>query len=523
MNKRRAILFGLLLFYIFLRGIGDHGLIDPVEGVNASISAHMAGVGNYFVPKIGEASAAESAMGSIWLSVLGLKLFGWSEFGARFFSALAGLGMVLVSAKSARPYEDDTVRKSWLSASVCAGTTMCFIVSQLAAAYSLYAFLTGLAMSGIMQSGRSKRSLITAHTAIGLAFISYGFEGLILPMLAVLIYCIISEDWELMEDFFTWPYGITITLLISCIYYVILVNANPGIIHFMRCQNHTYSFGGIYGIIIMLFAGFVPFHGFIARAFYEVFPREYPAKKSYDLFLVVWGSVFFISALVSGDILAVSACIPAISALSGRKIDVWLTQRSFKSLRYAVMMNIIIIVPVMYLLLPFVSHNFPMIEGAKLSLIPWGLAEGLFIFASWYYTKTRQPVKWARNVCASALICLMPLAGVFNLAAGMYSSREAGMKIRETARGNDVIIQYTVNHPSLYFYTLRNARIIDSELTSGVSERKFLSPRSLIDNSWGGKGRVFLMMPSELTPDPPLPPDVYQITEGEGLLLLSNQ
>ena len=117
----------------------------------------------------------------------------------------------------------------------------------------------------------------------------------------------------------------------------------------------------------------------------------------------------------------------------------------------------------------------------------------------------------------------MPLAGVFNLAAGMYSSREAGMKLRETARGNDVIIQYTVNHPSLYFYTLRNARIIDSELTSGVSERKFLSPRSLIDNSWGGKGRVFLMMPSELTPDPPLPPDVYQITEGEGLLLLSNQ
>ena len=33
----------LLLFYIFFRGIGTHGLIDPVEGINASVAVHMAG------------------------------------------------------------------------------------------------------------------------------------------------------------------------------------------------------------------------------------------------------------------------------------------------------------------------------------------------------------------------------------------------------------------------------------------------------------------------------------------------
>ncbi len=146
MRIKPAVLFSLLLIYLFFRGIGDHGLIDPLEGVNASVAAHML-AGNYFVPKIGEALTSGSTMGSWWLSALGLTIFGWSEFAVRFFSALAGLGMVWASAKSSRPYEDDPMRKSWLSASVCAGMTMCFIVSQLAASYSLYSFLMGLALS----------------------------------------------------------------------------------------------------------------------------------------------------------------------------------------------------------------------------------------------------------------------------------------------------------------------------------------------------------------------------------------
>ncbi|MBQ7267408.1 MAG: hypothetical protein IJR11_03465, partial [Synergistaceae bacterium] len=89
MRIKPAVLFGLLLVYIFFRGIGDHGLIDSVEGVNASVAAHMAGSGNYFVPKIGTALSSGSTMGSWWLSALGLKLFGWGEFAVRFFSALS--------------------------------------------------------------------------------------------------------------------------------------------------------------------------------------------------------------------------------------------------------------------------------------------------------------------------------------------------------------------------------------------------------------------------------------------------
>ena len=523
MSRKPAIFFGLLLFYIFFRGIGSHGLIDPVEGVNASVVAHMAAGGNYFVPKIGEALASGRSMGFWWLSVIAIKLIGWSEFAVRFFPALAGLIMVWASAKAARPYDDEPMRKSWLAASVCAGMTLCFIVSQIDSPHSLYACLMGIAMSGVILSSGNKRRLRMSHFAISFAFIAYGFEGLYLPLLAVLIYCVLSEDWELMRDFFTWPGGIIFTLIISGLYFVALVVTNPEIIHFMRCQNYTYTFGGIAGVAVLLFVSFVPFHGFILRAVYEVFPREYPAQKSCEFFMLVWACVFALSSLLTGDFLALGACVPAVAALLGRKIDSWLRQRSFYSMRYAVMFNTLIIFPVLFLFLPFTLHNFPVLQASMMSLIPWGLTEGLFLFASWYYTKTRQPVKWARNVSASVLICLMPLAGVFNLSAGLYSSHDAGIKLREIIRGNDIVLQYGVNHPSMYFYTLRNSRIISADLTPGIAERKFSAPESAIKTLWETKYRVFLLMPSDMKPDTPLPQNVFHITEGEGLLLLSNQ
>ena len=521
--RKPAVLFGLLLFYIFFRGIGSHGLIDPVEGINASISIHMAGGGNYFVPKIGESLASGRSMGFWWLSVIAINLAGWSEFTVRFFPALAGLLMVWASAKAARPYSDDSMRKSWLAACVCASMTLCFIVSQINSPHSLYACLMGIAMAGAVLSGENKRKLIMSHCAISFAFISYGFEGLFLPLLAVMIYCIISEDWEMMRDFFTWPGGIIITIIVSGLYFSALIITNPEIIHFMRCQNYTYTFGGLAGAMMLIFVSFVPFHGFILRAVYEIFPREYPAQKSYELFMFVWACVFAVSSLLTGDLLSMGACIPALSALLGRKIDSWLNQRSFHSMRYAVMFNILIIIPVLYCFLPFTLHNFPMLKASMMSLVPWGIAEAVFLFASWYYTKTRQPVKWARNVSASAIICLMPLAGIFNLSAGLYSSHDSGIRLRETLKRNDIILQYGVNHPSMYFYTLRNSWIISADLTPGVAERKFTAQVSAINNLWGGKNRVFLVMPSEMKPNPPLPQNVFHILEGNGLLLLSNQ
>ena len=523
MSRKPVYIFVALLFYLYFRGIGDHGLIDPVEGINASVSIHMYAAGNYFVPKIGESLTSGSTLGTWWLSALAVSIFGWGEFAVRFWSALSGLGMILAASMSAKSAGSESSRSSWLASSICAGMTLCFAVSQLASSHAVYSCLTALSMAGVVRSHDDKRWLILAHLSLSLAFIAHGFEGFLLPFVAVIVYSFLCDDYDLLKDFFTWPGGIIITVSLCGLYFVVLALVNPQVIHFMRCHTYSYSFGGFQGIIAFLFVSFVPFQGFIIRAVYEIFPREYPAQRSPELFMLVWALVFAVSSLLSGDILALCACVPALSALIGRKLDIWLGRKNLYSVRMSVMLNIIIIVPVLYILMPYVSRDLPVASAALMSLIPWILLTMLFLFASWYYTKTKQIEKWVRNVPAAALLCLMPLAGVFNLTAERYSVRDIGLALRDRIEGKDWVIQYGVNYPSVYFYTLRNSILIDAELSDGVAEKRFAASDAVINILWDRKERVFLIMPDDKHPDTPLPKNVFHIMETENTLLLSNQ
>ncbi len=523
LRNKPALIFGALLFYLYFRGIGDHGLIDPVEGINASAEIHMSASGNLFVPRIGNALLTGKTMLTWWLSALSLRLFGWGEFAVRFWSALSGLGMVWAVSKAAKP---QSRRASRLAAWVCASMTGCFVVSQIASSHALYSFFTSVTMAGAVRSQESRENrywLIPAHIASALAFMAHGASGLFLPCMAVIVYSVLCEDWEFLRNFFTWPAGIICSIIIAGFYMVILIIANPELVHFLRCMNHTYTFGGIVGICVYVFICFMPWAGFMTRAVFEVLPRTYPAGKSPELFLLVWACVFAFGAIASGDILSVSSCIPALSVLLGLKLDTWLGRKKLYSVRISVMISVLVLVPVLYILLPFTANTFPLVGASLMSLIPWGFLSGVFLFACWYYTRTKQITKWVRNVPASAILCLLPLAGVFNLTANVYSVQDIGRKLGNTIQGNESVIQYGVNYPSIYFYTFRNSYIIGAGLTPGLQEKALSADFRLIVQKWTSKERVYLIMPEDMPSDNPLPQNVSHILGENRILLLSNQ
>ena len=517
-RNKPALLFALLLFWLYFRGIGDHGLIDPVEGINASAEIHMSASGNYFVPRIGSSLLAGKTMLTWWLCAISLKIFGWGEFAVRFWSALAGLGMIWASAKAA-----ETSRSSRLAACICASFTGCFLVAQIASSHAIYSCLTAITMAGAVRSRKNIRWLILAHIASVLAFMAHGVSGLFLAWLAVIVYSLLSHDWEMLRNFFTWPGGMILTVILAGFYLVMLIIINPELVHFLRCMNHVYTLGGIAGACTFVFMCFAPWHGFIIRAVFEAFPKKYPADKSPELFLLIWAAAFALGAIASGDLLSVASCLPAISALLGRKLDVWLAKKKLYSVRISVMISVLLLVPVLYMVLPFTLRVFPVARASLMSLIPWELLAGLFLFAAWYYTRTRQITKWVRNVPGAALLCLLPLSGVLNLTAEVYSIRDIGKKLATIIEGNETVIQYGVNYPSIYFYTFRNSRIIDADLTPGLQEREAAADFGLIGRLWDGRERVFLIMPTNLQSDNPLPRNVMHILESEGMLLLSNQ
>jgi len=401
--------------------------------------------------------------------------------------------------------------------------TGCFIVSQIASSHALFAFFTSLALLGIIKSQDDEDWLMLSHVSIALAFIAHGPAGLFMPFIAVSIYCVLCNDMELFKNFFTWPFGILINIILSGLYIILLMVMNPQIIFFMFCHGHDYTFGGILGAIIFLFAGFAPFHGFLLQALIEIFPRRYPAEKSPEILMLVWALTFAGYAIFSADVLAISAAIPALSAILAIRLDFWLRGKMLP-VRYAVLINIFILVPAFFILLPLTTNYFPVIKNSLMSLVPYELTLALFIFATWYYTKTRQIEKWVRNVLAAALLCLMPAAGVFNLTANLYSVGEIGKKIRENVQGNDIVIQYGVNFPSIYFYTFRNSRLINSPLTPGVQEKNFIENVTFIADKWPRRDRIFLIVPADITSEAKIPnKSVAHLTDSNGILLLSNK
>ena len=205
------------------------------------------------------------------------------------------------------------------------------------------------------------------------------------------------------------------------------------------------------------------------------------------------------------------------------KLDVWLGKKKLYSVRISVMISVLVLVPVLYMVLPFTVNTFPVVKASLMSLIPWGVMTGVFLFAGWYYTRTKQITKWVRNVPAAAVLCLLPLAGVFNLTADVYSVQEIGKKLAATISGNEPVIQYGVNYPSIYFYTFRNSYIIGAGLTPGLQEKSLAANFQLIGQKWQAKERVYLIMPEDMQSDNPLPQNVSHILGDNGILLLSNQ
>ncbi len=90
-----AILLLVSVFILFYR-LGDAPLHDWDEGIYANISAEMVRSGDYLHMKLMGKDWMEKPLLPFWFQAASFKWFGFTEFAARFFPALAGIGVILL-------------------------------------------------------------------------------------------------------------------------------------------------------------------------------------------------------------------------------------------------------------------------------------------------------------------------------------------------------------------------------------------------------------------------------------------
>ena len=522
LKRNKALLFALLLAYIYLRGIGDHGLMDPIEGANASVGLAMAAHGEWLSPRVGRSLFMGKTMGTWWLSALSLHVIGWSEAAVRLWPALSGLVMSLAAALAAR-----SSRGAWLSAAVCASMTLCFSVSQLASSHALYAACMGLAMASILRVMRGDRRWAWGfHASAVAAFVVHGPEGLILPWLTLLLSCHITDRFDALLACAKSRAGAVVSLIGVGGYLSLLWAKAPMILRLMAWEAPKLLPASGALVLLIILAGSVPWTGFLISAVWTVVPRGIDALRSDEagpgLLMVLWMGTFGAAALLMGDPLALAACVPPAAALVGSSLDEWTEQGKIAKIRMAAALDIFIVVPLLALGLPVASRELPPLRGAMLSLLPWATFVALFLFAVWHYVKTRQLGKFMRNASAAALLCLLPLAGAFDLLAEELSIRHMGLVLRDSLRDDDALIQYAMDAPSLCFYTMRDYVRVSSPSVPGVASRWAKMDDVALHLLWAREGRAFLLIPKDQQLLSPLPVDVHDMLEANGKLLLSN-
>jgi 4-amino-4-deoxy-L-arabinose transferase-like glycosyltransferase len=174
---RTLILLAGLSFFL---GLGWPAITDSDEGFYAEASREMVESGDWLTPHFNYTDRWQKPVLYYWLTAATYTVAGVAEWSARLWSALSGLGLVLLTFAAARELtqrEED----AWLAAAITATSYGYFALARAALPDLPLAFFITL---GIWMALRERWLL--AGLAAGLGFLTKGPIALVIPGLVLL-------------------------------------------------------------------------------------------------------------------------------------------------------------------------------------------------------------------------------------------------------------------------------------------------------------------------------------------------
>ncbi|GHV46435.1 hypothetical protein FACS1894204_08050 [Synergistales bacterium] len=502
-------------------------MLDPIEGLNASVALNMATRGDLFVPRAGDFFYMGKAIGFWWLSAFCLKIWGWSEAAVRFWPVIGGLGMAALGWFIARRLKNE--RTANFAAILTASALLTYTASQIASPYTLYSLLTTGALAGFIYGDLDNRFFLLTHTASALGFIVYGAIGVLLPWLSFLVYAYAVGEWRRFADaLFYWP-GVLVTILLVDGYLFLMYKHNPALLALLRYMPSGAAFSSFGDALLFLTFGAFPWCGIAGYALLDALPlawREVRPSEKNNVLLVIWTAVFSFFGLFLGDAFLMTAIIPVLAVLSSvcaTKTIEESNDNNYNAVRLMMIWECVFFALFVLVVLPyFYFRTTSLLHGTLLSLLPWVGLECLFLAFGLRCAKRRETRKMILQLSIAALLSLLPLAGVFDLLAESSSIRQGALLLKKEIKTGDKIIQYGMNNPSLYFYTARESILFEASSLNGVAERAPFGEKALIE-TWGGPSRVFLIVAQSDKITKPLGGSISNVYDDDMYIILSNQ
>jgi 4-amino-4-deoxy-L-arabinose transferase-like glycosyltransferase len=291
-RKTASLLLLLLLSgTLFFFRLGGPGLFDADEPAYAEAAREMVETGDWITPHFNGRPRFDKPILFYWLIALSYRMFGVSEFAVRFWSALAGVGVMLLLTGAAGRWF------GW-PADLRAGLAFCLnlltallaragVTDMLLTLFVTLAILAGVAALNTPSGTRPERAApekeawwwgMTAWAAMGVAVLVKGPVGLLIPGMALGGGCLICREVRGgLRRLVPWQ-GPVLFAVITLPWYALVLAANgwPFIEGFV-IKHHLTRFAGvvsshagsIWFYLPVALIGFFPWSGFLPRAFWQ--------------------------------------------------------------------------------------------------------------------------------------------------------------------------------------------------------------------------------------------------------------
>jgi 4-amino-4-deoxy-L-arabinose transferase-like glycosyltransferase/membrane-associated phospholipid phosphatase len=301
-----TIVSAVLFFY----QLGSFTLTDVDEGVYAAIVQEMIATGDWISPHYNGAHHYDKPILLYWLMATAYFIFGANEFAARFWSALLGVGLVLMTFLFAKRYGG--IKLGLISALILATSLETVGLAHAALTDmplvffmtgALYAFILALDAPDPIQS---RSWYLTSGSAMALAVLTKGPVGIAIPVLIIGPFLIAVRKWKSVLT----PKRLlgvgAVFFLIAAPWYLmqLFVNGWEFVDEFILKHNigrytgvvSSHSGSWFYYFIVLLI-GFFPWVSFLPSAILAQVSKRLAVQSSSErlgLFLLIWFAVVFL-------------------------------------------------------------------------------------------------------------------------------------------------------------------------------------------------------------------------------------
>jgi 4-amino-4-deoxy-L-arabinose transferase-like glycosyltransferase len=478
-------------------------LLRSDEGRYAEIAREMWVSGDWVTPRYNGLKYFEKPPFHLWATALAYQAFGLGEWQARLWVALSGAGATLLTALAAWRWWGPRV--AGLAGLVLLAAPLWNVASHfnsldMSVCGALTAVLaaTLLAQHPQADAAARRRWMLFAWAAMGVAVLTKGLIGIVLPGLALIVYSLWARDMRIWRRLHA-LHGMLLLLLVTVPWFWLVARRNPEFLNFFFVHEHfeRYTSGvhqrdaPFWYFVPQLLGGFLPWLGLWPGIAAQALRDASAPGLRPNVLLAAWALAIFVffsasASKLPGYILPV---LPALAMLAARALDD-LSARAWSRYLLCALVGALALAALSPLVATLSTDNSP--NALYRAYAPWLTAAALAIaagvlLAGWLQRRHRQQASILAYAAAMFVGTTIGLLGheTFGRSA---SGIDLVPPIRAVLRPGMPIYGVRMLDHTLPFYLQRTLVMVESpdELAFGVQQepQKWLPTLAAFGERW---------------------------------------